>query len=402
MRSRDKQKFAVPEQPVSFASRFLRPRYILPAVILLASAFMIIRVPIILKLRLKNGEFLLSNYRMKEEKFDHPRLQSLRQREHLDKVVERGQTEFEKIILLRKWTHDQWAAGETFYYPPWDALEILDLARKYHNRGFCAQYAIVFLQACQSLGLHARYVDLPGHFATAVWSDDFNRWIIMDPSSDIHFERNGLPMTGRELSGAFWKGQTKGINSVSSNGARTPIKKSDLEFYRGYSIDVAANQLSIPVTVTVNNQTKTLTHQDDYRNYPFIGRDQMGITSSFLAWDNPGINTFEKDRPGSNDPDDFRYLKNQTLIFIGRFIPTQGRVKIVLQPENSETFDKFQCKIDANAWQSIAQNEILWDLHPGMNKLAARIQTHYNWTGPISETVVYYKPAYWPWRKKAA
>ena len=127
---------------------------------------------------------------------------------------------FEKIVLLRKWAHSQWKAGPSFYYPPWDAVEILDLARQHHNYGFCAQYGIVFLQACQSLGLHARYVDLPGHFVVGVWSDDYNKWVIMDPYNDIHFEQDGIPMKGRDICTAYWK-NVKNIYKVDSSYKKT-------------------------------------------------------------------------------------------------------------------------------------------------------------------------------------
>src|SRR2546425_4815526 len=107
-----------------------------------------------------NGEFGVSSYTLREDDFNHPRLRLLRSREKLDEVVSTAETQFETIVLLRAWTRRQWDPGRRFYYPPWDAVEILDLARKYGNGGFCAQYAIVFLQACQSLAIHARYVDL--------------------------------------------------------------------------------------------------------------------------------------------------------------------------------------------------------------------------------------------------
>ena len=111
-------------------------------------------------------------------------------------VTAPGKSEFEKIVLLRKWVRDQWEGTSNFYYPPWDAVEILDLARKHGNSPFCAQYGIVFLQCCISLGIPARYVDLPGHFVVEVWSNEYNRWVLMDPTHDIHYEKKGIPVKG--------------------------------------------------------------------------------------------------------------------------------------------------------------------------------------------------------------
>src|SRR2546425_2290946 len=197
----------------------------------------------------QNGEFTVSSYTLREDDFNHPRLRLLRGREKLDEVVSGAKTQFEAIRLLRAWTRRQWEPGGSLYYPPWDAVEILDLARKYRNRGFCAQYGIVLLQACQSLGIHARYVDLPGHFVVAVWSDDYNRWVVMDPTNDIHYEREGVPLRGRDLYRGYWTDDLRGIEQVDSKDHSKAITRNDLGNYRLYSIGLLANQLSEPVEV---------------------------------------------------------------------------------------------------------------------------------------------------------
>ena len=139
------------------------------------------RQPVMVVTGEENGRWLTSTYRLSEDVPTNPRLELLRRREKLDDVIAPGKTQFEKLVLLRRWVHSQWTySGDPFYYPAWDGVEILDLARKIGNKGFCAQYAVLYLQACQSLGLHARYVELPGHFIVGVWSDDYDRWVLMD------------------------------------------------------------------------------------------------------------------------------------------------------------------------------------------------------------------------------
>src|SRR5438045_147699 len=88
-------------------------------------------VPSIVLLDHKSCIFFASTYKMQEDAFSNPRLQLLRRREHLDTVVAQGKTQFEKIVLLRRWTRQQWEGGQSFYYPAWDAVEILDLVKKY-------------------------------------------------------------------------------------------------------------------------------------------------------------------------------------------------------------------------------------------------------------------------------
>ena len=340
-----------------------------------------------------NGELAVASYTLQEDDFDHPRLRRLRSRERLDDVIAPGRTQFEKIVRLRAWVRSQWEPAGSFYYPPWDAVEILDLARKHDNRGFCAQYAVVFLQACQSLGIHARYVDLPGHFIVAVWSDDYNRWVLMDPSNDIHFERDGVPMRGRDLYRAYWSGDLRGMVRVESGGRRRMLTRDDLTHYRLYSIGLSANQLAKPVEVKSNGRWKRLVRTSDFRTYPRVGRDPLVISSDFLAWrDSEAEDSFPQRRE-TGDQDDFRYAINQTIIFLANQRLTDRVLKVALLSSNSPTFERFLIRSEKSAdWLPTPSAAIKWRLRPGMNRLSARIETRHGWRGNISAMRVFYKP----------
>jgi hypothetical protein len=83
----------------------------------------------------------------------------------------------------------EWHLDE--YYPQWDALEILK--RQPDGRpvgGFCQQYNILFLQACESFGFVGRDISIScgtlgrpttvGHEAVEIWSNQFKKWIWVD------------------------------------------------------------------------------------------------------------------------------------------------------------------------------------------------------------------------------
>jgi hypothetical protein len=355
--------------------------------------FLLLRWPLVLVTHEHNGEILMATYRFSEEPFKHPRLALLRKREHLDEVIQSGKNEFEKAVLLRGWTRRQWETKTPFYYPPWDAVEILDLARQGFSRGFCAQYAIVYLQACQSVGIHARYVDLAGHFVTAIWSDDYNRWVVMDPTADVHYERMGVPLHGGDLSKAYWNRRFQNIFKVSSNGRRSHVNLSDLAPFRSYSIVKVADQLSYPTEVVIDGKSRLLRHDPDYRHYPLVGRDRLGVVSSFLEWKTPDPTRLD-DRPLTSDADEFRYRMNQTLIRLARTDPVNGFVKVALTAENAATFDHFLINAGTPGWQRIKGNNLKWLLSPGFNRLRGRIETSGGWQGPVSEITVFYKPPY--------
>ncbi len=340
-----------------------------------------------------NGEFAASSYSLREDDFHHPRLQLLRSREKLDEVVSSATSQFETIVLLRAWARRQWEPGGSFYYPPWDAVEILDLARKHGNRGFCAQYAIVFLQACQSLGIHARYVDLPRHFVVAVWSDDYNRWVLMDPTNDIDYEMDGAPMRGRDLYRAYWRDDVRGIVQVDSEGNRKAVTRNDLSNYHLYSIGLSANQLGDPIEVKSHGLWKTLVRASDYRTYPKIGKDQLIVTSEFLAWRSEDAEESFPERPETSDQDEFRYALNQTVIFLANERLTHRILRVALLGSNSPTFERFLIRSEEGTdWVPSPSGTIKWLIHPGMNQLSARVETSDGWRGPVSRVGLYYKP----------
>ena len=345
----------------------------------------------------ENGEFATSRYVLAEEDFHHPRLVLLRERERLDQVLAGAPRQFEAAVRLRAWAHRQWKPGTSFHYPPWDAVEILDLARQHGNHGFCAQYAIVFLQACQAMGIHARYVDLPGHFVVAIWSDDFDRWVLMDPMHDLHYEKEGFPLRGRDLHRAYREHDASGIAQVDSAGRRQPVTLEDLAAFRLYSIDTAANQLSQPVEVRINGAWTTLRHAADHRAYPRVGRDQLMIESEFLAWRSGEAAPAFPERPESRDSDDFRYAMNQTILLLANSRVSQRILKLALLNQNSPTFARFQVRSEAGRdWIRAPGETVKWLLHPGKNEIQARVETRDGWKGPTSTLRLYYKPPLLP------
>ena len=339
----------------------------------------------------KNGEFAFARYRFFEESAEHPRLRLLRQREKLDQVVAPGKTQFEKLVLLRKWAHGQWQSQDRpFYYPPWDALEILDLVRKHHNYGFCGQYAVVFTQACLALGMHARYVDV-GHFLSEAWSEELNDWVVMDPTNDLHYERDGAPMDGRDLAGAAWRNTTEGIFKVSSDGSRAPVSGDELAGWRHYKIITRNNHLTDPIRIKNRfGVLRPLTVQEDYTRYPLVGRDKV-------VWEGAGLTWIPSDHipPGepadiqlSDDSQDFHFAYNQTFIFLESKNAKTGLVKLKLLAEHAPEFQSF---VINEQYSVQADGEVFLHLKPGLTTLSARVKTKFGWLGPESSIKIVFK-----------
>ncbi|CAN5401509.1 hypothetical protein BH23VER1_BH23VER1_12670 [soil metagenome] len=162
-----------------------------------------------------NERIVRTSIPFKYEPFDHPKLRALRHEYGLDQVVEGSSTEFELITRLAAWASQQWERGHLGEsYPTFDALDIL----KIHPDGtpvggFCQQYNIVFLQACESFGLVGRSVSLgtgrmvpelpkmSGHEVTEIWSNEFKKWVYVDGDEGVYLQdaASNAPMSLMEL-----------------------------------------------------------------------------------------------------------------------------------------------------------------------------------------------------------
>src|SRR5262249_10285997 len=97
------------------------------------------------------------------------------------------------------------------------------------KQGGCMHYAAVYAQACLALGLQARFVVCSenitlhegGHFVCEVWSNDFGKWIMMDPDLDVHFEDDAGPLSALEIHRLWAQGCAQQLREVQ--GAAAPL-----------------------------------------------------------------------------------------------------------------------------------------------------------------------------------
>ncbi len=141
------------------------------------------------------------------EDLSQAKLATLREKYGLAGVVAPGKTEIEKMALLRSWVKSRWKHTPPNIFPRWDALEILDLAAK-GEKFYCVQSSILLMQCMQAVGWQARKLEIHDstgndHSVIEVWSDDFDKWVIMDADFNAHYERAGIPLGALEMHQAW-------------------------------------------------------------------------------------------------------------------------------------------------------------------------------------------------------
>ncbi len=115
---------------------------------------------------------------------DTPRIRHLREKYRLADVAGDGD-EWKRQVRLRQWVSSQWQeswdGGRYDYCPPWDALELLELAPRGLSMGMCTHLAATYVQAGAAVGLSTRVLIADHHCLAEVWSNALGRWVLQDP-----------------------------------------------------------------------------------------------------------------------------------------------------------------------------------------------------------------------------
>jgi len=178
--------------------------------------------------------------RFRFDTFANPKLRELRERYKLDAVVAPGPDEFERQILLLDWVHHRFKKFGRPSVEPLGALEILKGIEE-GQAFFCVQYAHVYASAAASLGwvdrelALRRHQDPPGggsteHLTTEIWSNQHRKWVMMDPTANMHLEKDGIPLSGFEIRQEwFYHEGTHLVFVVGKEGK--PYRKADLPIF---------------------------------------------------------------------------------------------------------------------------------------------------------------------------
>jgi len=339
----------------------------------------------------RNGKIPPLTLEFQQEDPDQPRLKLLREREGLDQVVAGAKDELEVFTRLCDWTNAQWQNSTPNPYPPWDALFILDWIRAGKTGGFCAQYAVVLVQAGLSLGYSARYLAVApekgedsGHLTVEVWSNQYDKWVVIDPFFNARYEREGLPLSGLEVHQALVQGKAKQVRVIRGQGGNGEknSKASEQEmigYYFHLAADLRNNHLSRPL--------------------PFWDRRQ-----GYLSWQD----SFTQGRPRifgrfTRDPEAFNFPLNQVEAEFEPAGPARLRVRLRTAMVK---FQEFEVQPDPGSARRLRledpligldplQGSVLvyeWPLKPGENTLTVRSRNAQGISGPAAFLRISFQP----------
>jgi len=338
---------------------------------------------------------------------DEARLKELRRKCGLDDIVQGAATDFQEMVLLRHWVAAQWQKGASHggygTYPPWDALEIMRRARGSKKcGGMCMQFAIVLIQALISRGIHARHINKMHHEVVEAWSNDYGKWVFMDPTSNFDCHnydlRTGEPLNALEMHQAWvakfvdepvdWRRGAEPFNRKQQRGEvrEQPVGFSTLDpkgriskgYYPGYNL--AGYFRMVPRNNYSSKPTpRPLAH--GCMSWPWNG---------YLNWENPIAGIQPQYSWYSDRKRDFYPTLNQVQFdaTYGTAAGTLGVRMVTFTPG----FDTFLVNVDGKGWVE-SPAAFTWELHPGLNRLEMRSRSKSRRCGIISHLVVNYQPS---------
>lgn len=322
------------------------------------------------------------------EDFHHPRLRRLRKEYGLRKVVAGETDELRKMLKLRQWVHSRWPIDNSQDFSG-DAFAILEKAKT--GAGFhCAhsmtvQYAVFTAMGyvARNLGVDRNHEDFGRsihHGVNEVWSNKLARWVLLDAKYDIHFERDGVPLSALDLHEAVRAAGGKGIRKVAGLDRReVPDKKEEPEAsVRGYW------------WLSYHLRPTSFTHPH------WRGGDPLGI------YDNAAFRETTWYRGSAAG------LVKHWAYRANAFVPTRSRRALEWTPgvpdlrarqvapgmlevdlaSATPNFKSYVVRLDGGPWRSIEGTSVPWRLRKGTSTLEVHTRNLFDVHGPVVTATV--------------
>jgi hypothetical protein len=322
--------------------------------------------------------------RYRYDTFDNPKLKALRERYRLDEVVAPGATEFDKQVLLLDWVNHRFRKFGKPSSPARGALQILE-AIDQGNSFFCSHYGDVFVSAAASMGwvdrpLALRRPDNVGegsteHTSTEIWSNQYRKWVMLDPTFAMYVEKGGVPLSAYEVRQEWFRNDARDITFVLDKERRC-YHKDDMPVFRGRyegfgDLVLDGGALNPYAFIGYVPNTNLMDGGLDY------GR--MFITQDDLC---AGTKWHKRDVPANPATDPYFPINQAALTLT----PDDEGLRVAVRTM-TPNFKTFQFRVDGGEWKAGAES-FAGALHPGVNRLEVKSVNRFGVEGLVSTVQV--------------
>ena len=333
--------------------------------------------------KLQDLPYVESEYtrRFNFDSAENPKLAQLRKLYRLEEVIAPGGSEFERQVLLMDWVHNRFTRFGQPSTSARGALEILNGIEQGHTF-FCTQYAQLFASAAASLGWVDRVLALrrhqgvsaggsTEHSTTEIWSNQYGKWVMLDPTSNMYLEKNGIPLNAYEIRQEWFYNAGRDLVFVIGREQRRYQKKDLPIFLRRFAsfgdLRVDPDELDKYGFIGYIPNTDLMDSGFDYAGM-FIVKDELCAGTEWhtrLQPKNPAADAYF---PIGQVAIELRPGENHLQVELKTFTPN---------------FKEFQVEVAAGEWRE-SKAAFKWQLQPGENRLRARAINQFGVTGPVS------------------
>jgi hypothetical protein len=317
----------------------------------------------------RNAHIVRNRFHFGYQPFEEPTLKALRERFELDRILAESHSELETLVLVRSWARSLYRRND-FHgkLTNFNALE-LPFSRVTPTPDLydpCHFFPLLYAQLVASLGFESRIVSV-GHAVVEVWSNQFEKWILMDAEFDHHFEKDGVPLNIVEM---LEENYTTGEEVQLVSGRRFPMPENPTMVHLKLERLTAAECIpwfNAPIEIAdLRNDWLT--------NHYFPGHPQRSEGNS-LVYIDPRVEVSgevafrNRMRPAAENKSELYWTLNQAEILF------RGWIENDLELEFGTVTPNFQCfeiMIDGAEPIRHASSQYRWRLHEGSNTLAVR------------------------------
>jgi hypothetical protein len=320
--------------------------------------------------------------RFKYDTYDNPKLKELREKYKLDEVVAPGKDEFDRQILLNDWVHHQFKKFGAPTAKPKGALEILKCVEEGHTF-FCAHYADTLISASASLGWVDRSLCLrmhqgnsrdgsSEHTVTEIWSNQYRKWVMLDPTANMHLVKDGIPLNAVEIRTEWFYHDGKDLTLMIGK-ERKAYKKADLPIFLGRfanfgDLKVAPDELCKYGFIGYVTNTNLMDARPGDGDIGFIVKDKLC----------DGTRWHERLYPANPAVDPYSPIGQASLGLSAE----GGKLKVAIRTM-TPNFKEFRIRIDGGEWKA-GTDGFAWAIHAGSNKLESKTVNQFGVEGPVS------------------
>jgi hypothetical protein len=157
---------------------------------------------------------------------NRPEMDTLRTRYHLREVMGNDGDELTRMKRLLNWVSTRWVHDGSKMAPVRTALAILGEVDK-GGRFCCANYADVLIGCFRSLGYPIRFAGLRsddaaykmggGHGCVEIWSNEYQKWILLDGQNNAWWQADSIPLSAYECHQLFTTGREDELKFVGQH-----------------------------------------------------------------------------------------------------------------------------------------------------------------------------------------